>query len=235
MLTQRVERALSALKKGEIICIYDSDDRERETDMVIASQFITPDVIRTMRKHAGGLICATIAKSVADTIGLPFMADVIWHAANRYPILKEVTPNDIPYDEKSSFSISINARDTFTGITDIDRAKTIKKLSEFIARVVREPGASGHRREFGRIFRSPGHVPLLITSDRILEKRFGHTELATAMVIMAGLTPSATVCEIMGDNGYAMPKSEVMAMVEREGIVFVEGHEIVEAWRQWSV
>jgi len=47
---------------------------------------------------------------------------------DRYPVLKELIANDIPYDSKSSFSLYINHRDTFTGITDIDRSLTMKKF-----------------------------------------------------------------------------------------------------------
>lgn len=235
MPSEHIEAALSVLKKGGIVYIYDADDREGESDIVVASQFVTPKVIRTMRKEGGGLICATITKKIADTISLPFMTDIMFYASEKYPLLREIVPNDIPYDEKSSFSITINARDTFTGITDIDRAKTIKHLSNFIARVISKDIRGDYIHEFGTLFRSPGHVPLLITSDKILETRFGHTELATALVIMAGLVPSATICEIMGDDGYAKNKGDAQYIAKRKGIVFLEGYEIVEAWKQWFV
>ncbi|MDD3233002.1 MAG: 3,4-dihydroxy-2-butanone-4-phosphate synthase, partial [Candidatus Methanomethylophilus sp.] len=48
-----IETALNAIKAGKIILIYDFDDRERESDLTVASQFITPAIVRQMRKDAG--------------------------------------------------------------------------------------------------------------------------------------------------------------------------------------
>lgn len=121
-----VEKAIEALKKGEIILVYDSDEREGETDMVVASQFITPEHIRIMRKDAGGLICTALHPDICNKLGIPFMVDILEFASQKFKVLRELYPNDIPYDEKSSFSITINHRKTFTGITDNDRAFTIK-------------------------------------------------------------------------------------------------------------
>ena len=50
-----IEKALEAVRKGQIILIYDFDDRERESDMTVASEFITYDKITQMREDAGGL------------------------------------------------------------------------------------------------------------------------------------------------------------------------------------
>jgi len=67
-----------------------------------------------MRNDAGGLICVAVADSVADAFGLPFLADALDHPA----------VNDDPeYDDRSSFSLPVNHRETFTGITDEDRAE----------------------------------------------------------------------------------------------------------------
>jgi 3,4-dihydroxy 2-butanone 4-phosphate synthase len=51
---------------------------------------------------------------------------------------------------------------------------------------------------------------------------------------MAGLVPSATVCEMMGDNGKALSKTKAAAYAKRRGLVFLEGSEIVEAWREYQ-
>ena len=40
-----------------------------------------------------------------------------------------MTNGRAPYGDKPSFSISVNHRDTYTGITDYDRALTISKLA----------------------------------------------------------------------------------------------------------
>lgn len=36
-----INKALTAFKKGEIVLIFDDDNRERETDMIVAAEFMT--------------------------------------------------------------------------------------------------------------------------------------------------------------------------------------------------
>src|SRR5207249_10779915 len=58
-----IYRAISALGRGEFVLVYDADGREAETDLTVASEFVSPAAIRTLRKEAGGLICMTDRKS----------------------------------------------------------------------------------------------------------------------------------------------------------------------------
>jgi len=226
----RLNDAVRDIREGKIVLIYDFDDRERETDMVIASQFITPAAIKKMRKDAGGLICTTTPYNIAKELGLPFMADVFYDDSSKYPLLRRMAPTDIPYDDtRSSFGITINHRRTYTGITDSDRALTVSEYTKIIF-----SGGTAEERncELGKNFRSPGHVHLLNTSEHILKNRKGHTELSTAMMILAGVSPSATICEMLGDDGNAMSKNDVIEYASRNGCVFLEGSEIVKAWEK---
>jgi 3,4-dihydroxy 2-butanone 4-phosphate synthase len=233
MASDAVMRALRDLRDGRFALVYDADGREEETDMVIASEFVTSGTVRTMRRDAGGLICTTADPRIRESLGLPFLSEVFQGMAERYPVMKGLTPHDIPYDVKSAFSITINHRRTFTGITDDDRALTVKEFAELARKAITQEDGWG-KREFGRGFRAPGHVHLLNTSDKILETRFGHTELSTALVIMAGLVPSATVCEMMGNDGKALPKADARSYADERGLVFLEGAEVVEAWREFQ-
>jgi 3,4-dihydroxy 2-butanone 4-phosphate synthase len=52
-MNNNIEKAINDLKNGKMILIYDSDDREGETDMVVTSEKINPSHIRTMRKDGG--------------------------------------------------------------------------------------------------------------------------------------------------------------------------------------
>jgi 3,4-dihydroxy 2-butanone 4-phosphate synthase len=228
-MTDSVEEALECLRKGKLILVYDFDDRERETDMVIASQFVVPTTIRTMRKEAGGLICTTATSEISERLQLPFLADVLAYSSKQYPVLSYLAPNDIPYDTKSAFSITINHRKTFTGITDIDRALTTSEFAK-LAKFALANGEAEARAQFGRNFRAPGHVHLLNASKSILIKRKGHTELCTALLIMSGLTPSATICEMMGDDGNALPKAKAMEYAKKFDLCCLEGKDIIEAW-----
>lgn len=227
-----IENVLEDIRNGKIVLVYDFDDRERETDMTIGSQFVDYQKIRTMRKDAGGLLCTTTPLSVARELGLPFMSDVYWDDVEKYPILKAMAPNDIPYDRtKSSFGVTINHRNTYTGITDSDRALTIKSYTETI---FSDKPAEKRIEDLGKNFRAPGHVHLLNTSDKILESRKGHTELCTALMIMAGVKPSATICEMMGDDGGSRKKEEVLKYAEENGMSFITGDEVIAAWKEFK-
>ena len=114
MASAAVMRALDALREGRFVLVYDADGREEETDMVIASEFVDSPSVRTLRCDAGGLICTTADPRIRESFGLPFLSEVFMGMAERYPVMKELMPNDIPYDVKSAFSITINHRKTFS-------------------------------------------------------------------------------------------------------------------------
>ncbi len=227
------QNAISDLRKGKFILIFDDDSRESETDLVIASQYATPESIKTMRKDGGGLIFLMVSKEIANKLKLPFLSDLYLDINNKYPVLKALVPNDIPYDTKSSFSLYINHRKTFTGITDIDRSLTMRKFAELVKKTENlNDGAATNL--FGKEFRSPGHVPICIASEKLLDQRKGHTELVVSMLKMANLIPVGSGCEIMGDNGKALQKEKAKQYAEKHDLVFLEGKEIIEAWKKWS-
>ena len=230
---EKIEQAIADLHKGKLILIYDDDKREGETDLVMASEFVTPNSIRTMRKDGGGLIFIMTSKEVANKLKLPFLADMYSHIDDKYPVLKALVPNDIPYDSKSSFSLYINHRETFTGITDIDRSLTMKKFADLTKKV--DTLNDGHATVmFGKEFRSPGHVPICVAAEKLLDKRKGHTELVVSMMIMANLSPVGSGCEIMGDDGRALQREDAQKYAKKHNLVFLEGKEVIEAWKKWS-
>ena len=229
-MTDRIAKAYEELRKGKIILVYDADGREEETDMVVATEFVTADIVRTMRKNGGGLICVTIPPEARKCIGIPYMVDILSNSKSKYPIVDGLKPYDIPYDAKSSFSLTINHRKTFTGITDKDRALTISEFAKIVKLTL--SCENGYAAEaFSKNFRSPGHVHLLNASDDLVMRRQGHTELTTAMMELADLTPSATICEMMGDNGNALSKDKAKKYAADNKLIFLEGKEIIETWK----
>ncbi len=227
-----VGRALEALRSGEFVLIFDGEGREEETDLAVASEFVTPDAIRRLRKDAGGWICATVPPDARDKLGLPYLADVL-AASTTYPILRQLVPDSLPYDRRSAFSIAVSHRDTRTGVTDEDRAGTIRRFAEIAREALRrENGWAQHA--FIEEFRAPGHVALLNPAAGLLDERKGHTELGTALLLMAGLVPSITICEMLGDDGRALRKADAKAYADAHALVFLEGQEVLEAWRAWS-
>ena len=230
---EKIDSALLDLRNGKFILVYDNESREGETDIVIASESAAPESIRTMRRDGGGLIFLMIHNEIANKLKLPFLADLFSDIGARYPVLKELIPNDIPYDTKSSFSLYINHRNTFTGITDIDRSLTMRKFAELTKKIDRiDDGLA--TKMFGKEFRSPGHIPICIAAKNLLSERAGHTELIVSLLKMGGLTPVGSGCEMMGDDGKALSKIKAKQYANDNGLVFLEGKDIVRAWKQWS-
>ena len=229
----QVQGALSALRSGRFILVYDGDGREEETDLTIASEFVTPHAIRTLRKDAGGLICVTLSGDVRRRVGLPYMVEILRRAAGDFPVLAPISNEDLKYDRHSAFSVSVNHKDTFTGVTDRDRALTISRIAALAKEaLLRENGWATHA--FSEEFRAPGHVPILNAEEPLLERRRGHTELTTALMIMAGLTPTATICEMMADDDRALSRNDAKRYGREHNLVLLDGEDIVRAWRAWS-
>ena len=222
-----IKRALDAFTTGEIILIFDDDNREKETDMIVAGAQITPQHMTTLRNDAGGLLCVPLSSEVSDKLGVPFMTDIMDVASAEYPILSELSPTDIPYDEKSAFSITLNHRKTFTGITDNDRAFTIKELALLCK--------NGDYNSLGKYFRSPGHVTLLRAAEGHVLKRRGHTELSIAIAEMAGVTPVAVCCEMMDDiTKNSMNTDDAHKYAKKNNLVFLSGAEVIEAYMEFK-
>ena len=222
-----IKRALDAFKTGEIILIFDDDNREKETDMIVAGAQITPQHMTTLRNDAGGLLCVPLSSEVSDKLGVPFMTDIMDFASVKYPILSELSPTDIPYDEKSAFSITLNHRKTFTGITDNDRAYTIKELALLCK--------NGDYVNLGKYFRAPGHVTLLRAAKGHVLKRRGHTELSIALAEMAGVTPVAVCCEMMDDfTKDSMNTDDAHKYAKKNNLVFLSGAEVIEAYMEFK-
>lgn len=222
-----IKKAVEAFKNGEIVLIFDDDNRERETDMIISAEFMTPQHMTTIRNDAGGLVCVPLSSEISDQLGIPFMTDMMEAATDKYPVLGKLSPNDIPYDEKSAFSITVNHRKTFTGITDNDRACTIKELGILCK--------NGNFADFGKYFRAPGHVTLLRATEGHVLNRKGHTEMSVALAEMCGLTQVAVCCEMMDDaTGDSLPTDEVEKYAEKEGLVFLSGAEVIESYQEFK-
>lgn len=219
-----IDEALDALKQGKVILLYDFDNRERETDFAILSSAVTPETIRMFRKDGGGLICTAISGAAAQAFGLPFASDALRFAGDI--VEKE---GDVPYDRRnhSSFSLWVNHRNTYTGVTDRDRALTVTSIAEYVKNF-----ENGNVGKFSDDFRTPGHMALLRAADDLLDQRRGQTELSVALAQLAGVTPAVTICEMMADNGFALDKEGAKAYAKEHGLVFIEGQEVLDEWER---
>lgn len=223
---RNIKKAIKELKKGNFVLLHDSSERENETDLIIAAEFVSAKDIAKMRQEGGGLICIAIHEKIAKKLSLPFLTDLEKFLSEKFSVLKALKADDIPYDEKSSFSITINHRKTFTGISDEDRALTISEFGKFCKKLPENP-----TQELGKIFRSPGHVPLLISSG--IENREGHTELSTALLKIANLTPIVAICEMLDSETHkSLTKEKAIRYGKKNNLVFLEGNEIKKRWQK---
>jgi len=208
-----VDRAVAAFRRGEPVLVHDAADREGETDVVYPARAVTPGAVARMRNDAGGLVCVALSDAVCRTLGLPFVQESLDH-----PLAAD---HELGYDERSSFSLTVNHRDTYTGITDEDRALTIAELGAL--------AAAPDRETFEETFRAPGHVHLLRAAPELLADRRGHTELGIALADAADQPPAVVVCEMLDDEtGGARSPADARAYAERHDLVYVEGAAIVE-------
>ena len=104
-----IPEILADIKVGKMVIITDAEDRENEGDLVMAAQFVTPQAINFMIKHARGLVCLPMNDELVDRLRLPQMTQ----------------KNGAQYG--TNFTVSIEAAEGIsTGISAADRAHTIQ-------------------------------------------------------------------------------------------------------------
>ena len=103
---------------------------------------------------------------------------------------------------QTAFTVSIEAKTgVTTGISAHDRARTV---------------AVAINPDCGRDdIVTPGHVFPLAAREGGALVRAGHTEAAVDFARMAGLNPSAVICEIMNDDGTMSRLPELIAFAQR--------------------
>ena len=107
----RIEAAIEAIGRGEIVIVVDDEDRENEGDLIMAAEAATPEAIAFFLHHTSGVICAPVTRERARELDLPLMV------ANNTESMR------------TAFTVSVDYRhDTTTGISAHDRATTIKSL-----------------------------------------------------------------------------------------------------------
>src|SRR5213596_1662884 len=154
----RIEDAVEAVRRGQMIIIVDDADRENEGDLMIAAEKVTPDAINFMATHGRGLICLAMTGQRLDDLHIPLM--VSDHT------------NTSPYG--TAFCISIEARrNVSTGISAFDRAQTILTAIDSKTR------PSDLTR--------PGHIFPLRARDGGVLVRAGQTEASVDLATAAGL------------------------------------------------
>ena len=174
-----VEECLEALRRGEIVLVTDDADRENEGDCICAAEFATLENVNFMATYAKGLICMPMSSAMCRKLDLPQMVS---------------TNTD---NHQTAFTVSIDAVETTTGISALERSMTALKC-------VDESAGPGD-------FRRPGHMFPLEAREGGVLKRAGHTEATVDLCRLAGLKEVGLCCEIMKDDGTMARLDDVFA------------------------
>jgi 3,4-dihydroxy 2-butanone 4-phosphate synthase len=204
------------LRSGLPVLVYDFKGREEEVDMMFYAGAVTTKSITTLRREAGGLICYVTGEREGKALGLPFITELLREVG-----LGELVKRPI-YGDEPAFSLWVNHIETRTGISDRDRATTIRGLHEVVKMIEKDEEEA--KSYFKRSFMSPGHVPILIS--RGIGRRRGHTELAVVLAEALGLERSMVIAEMLGE-GDSLSKEKAKVLAENWGFAFIEGEEIL--------
>ena len=113
MTFARIDDALSAFRRGELLVVVDDASRENEGDLIVAAEKATPDALAFMVRHTTGIICTAITRERADALELPLMVQQNTDA------------------HQTAFTVSVDLRNgTSTGVSAHDRSATIRALIE---------------------------------------------------------------------------------------------------------
>lgn len=166
-----IEEAIADIKSGKIVVVVDDENRENEGDFIAAAEKVTPEMINFMATHGRGLICAPLTESRCNELDLYMM----------------VQNNTVLHHTQFTVSVDLIGHGCSTGISAVDRAKTIKSFVDKNTKPF----------DLGR----PGHVfPLKAKNGGVL-RRTGHTEAAVDLARLAGFQPAGILVEILNQDG----------------------------------
>src|ERR1700733_15041373 len=182
-----VEELLAELRAGRMVILMDDEDRENEGDLIMAAECASPEAVAFMIRHTSGIICVPMEEGGPARLARPQMV----------PVNSE--------SHRTAFTVSVDLRaGTTTGVSSVDRAATIRALSD--------PGSAAA--DFAR----PGHIfPLRSRRGGVLV-RAGHTEAAVDLCRLAGLAPAGVLCEVMNDDGTMARRPQLQEFARRHGL-----------------
>ncbi|MBQ7066599.1 MAG: bifunctional 3,4-dihydroxy-2-butanone-4-phosphate synthase/GTP cyclohydrolase II [Lachnospiraceae bacterium] len=184
-----IEEALEDLRQGKIILMTDDEDRENEGDFICAAEFATTENINFMATYGKGLICMPMSEEYIQKLQIPQM-------------VSNNTDN-----HETAFTVSIDHKDTTTGISAAERSITAMKCVEEDSKP--------------EDFRRPGHMfPLLAKKNGVLERN-GHTEGTVDLLRLAGLKECGLCCEIMKEDGTMMRTSDLIEVAKKFNLKFI--------------
>src|ERR671924_521165 len=149
----KIEDAVAAIGRGEIVIVVDDEERENEGDLIMAAECATPDKIAFFLHHTSGVICAPVTRERARELDLPLMV------------------HDNTESHRTAFTVSVDYRHgTTTGISAADRATTIQALIDPATRP-KDLARPGHifplRYREGGVLKRAGHTEAAVDLARM--------------------------------------------------------------------
>src|SRR5437667_5071193 len=109
---QRVQAAVAAFARGDLVIVTDDDDRENEGDLFVAASLCTPEKMAFIIRNTSGIVCAPLTVQEAKRLHLDPM----------------VAANDAPLG--TAFTVSVDFRHGLTtGISAEERTNTVRALA----------------------------------------------------------------------------------------------------------
>jgi 3,4-dihydroxy 2-butanone 4-phosphate synthase/GTP cyclohydrolase II len=193
-----VERILPDVRRGKMVILVDSADRENEGDLFVAAQHATPEAINFMASQGRGLVSLALTEDRMRELGLSLIAD------------DQINSTRF----QTAFATPIDAREGVgSGMSAQDRARTIAVAI-----------ADGTRP--ADLIR-PGRLQTLRAVDGGVLARRGHTEAAVDLARMAGLKPAGVICEIMNDDGTMARLPELERFAAQHGLEILHIDDLV--------
>ena len=195
-MLDNIKDAIEDIKQGKMVIVVDDENRENEGDIVIAADMVSYDSINFMATHARGLTCVPMDKKRAKELKLNQM----------------VGDNTDPHG--TAFTVSVDSKETTTGISIRDRVKTIKDLAD------KNKGAND--------FNRPGHIFPLVAKDGGVLIRKGHTEASVDFARLAGLKPMAVICEILKEDGTMARLDDLKIFAKKHNLKLVSIEDLIK-------
>jgi 3,4-dihydroxy 2-butanone 4-phosphate synthase/GTP cyclohydrolase II len=153
MGTGSIEQAIAAIAAGQMVVVVDDEDRENEGDLIIATEYATPEAMAFFVRHTSGLICAAITNQRADELDLPLMVERNTEA------------------QRTAFTVTVDYRvGTSTGISASDRSATARALVDPTTRPD-DLARPGHlhvlRAREGGVLKRAGHTEAAVDLARM--------------------------------------------------------------------
>lgn len=114
-----IEKALKAIKNGNLIICVDDENRENEGDFICAAEKVTPEIINFMTKHGRGVLCLSSLPSRLKELDLELMVQNNTSLHN--------TPFTVPIDAKEGTTTGVSAKDRYTTIKKFINPQTKTK------------------------------------------------------------------------------------------------------------